>query len=86
MVGHAQLPETTGASRLNKSDVFYGDGTVIPDADLKSIDKVSARHSQLSNSRLMHQDLVNDGSSGQDWKMCERFGLCLLEGTEVWRA
>eukprot|EP00288_Rhodomonas_lens_P001933 CAMPEP_0177718634 /NCGR_PEP_ID=MMETSP0484_2-20121128/15680_1 /TAXON_ID=354590 /ORGANISM="Rhodomonas lens, Strain RHODO" /LENGTH=425 /DNA_ID=CAMNT_0019230809 /DNA_START=64 /DNA_END=1341 /DNA_ORIENTATION=- len=34
------LPETTGASRLNKSDVFYGDGTVIPDADLKSIDKV----------------------------------------------
>ena len=23
------LPETTGASKLNKSDVFFGDGTII---------------------------------------------------------
>ena len=37
------LPETTGASKLNKSDVFYGDGTVIP-ADVSLAFSISRTH------------------------------------------
>jgi hypothetical protein len=35
------LPETTGASRLNKSDCLFGDGTPIPVEDLRAIDKTT---------------------------------------------
>jgi len=38
------LPETTGASKLNKSDTFYGDGSVISDEDLKHVDEVTRKN------------------------------------------
>jgi len=38
------LPETTGSSQLNKSDVFYGDGAVIEDADLRHLDAVTRKN------------------------------------------
>lgn len=38
------LPETTGASKLNKSDTFYGDGSVISNEDLKHVDEVTRKN------------------------------------------
>ncbi len=33
-----KLPETTGASKLNVTNMFYGDLSAIPEADLQHID------------------------------------------------
>jgi hypothetical protein len=38
------LPETSGASKLNRTDMFYGDGTPIPREHLEHIDEVTMRN------------------------------------------
>jgi len=38
------LPETSGASKLNRTDMFYGDGSVISEEDLEHIDAVTMRN------------------------------------------
>ena len=39
-----ELAETTGASKLNVTDMFYGDGTPIPAADLEHIDELTMKN------------------------------------------
>ena len=39
-----ELGETTGASKLNVTDMFYGDGTPIPVEDLEHIDEITMRN------------------------------------------
>ncbi len=39
-----ELGETTGASKLNVTDMFYGDGTPIPVEDLEHIDEVTMKN------------------------------------------
>lgn len=67
------LPETTGASRLNKSDCFFGDGSVIPAEDLKHIDEITRKNTVpvlmkqgdvvlLDNYRTMHGRDVFEGT------------------------
>jgi len=38
------LPDTSGASKLNVTDMFYGDGSPISEADLLHIDEVTMRN------------------------------------------
>jgi len=38
------LPETSGASKLNRTDMYYGDGTKIPDEDLDHIDELTMKN------------------------------------------
>jgi len=38
------LPESSGASKLNVTDMFYGDGTPIAKEDLEHIDEVTMRN------------------------------------------
>jgi len=38
------LPETSGASKLNRTDMYYGDGTPIPKEDLEHIDELTMRN------------------------------------------
>uniref|UniRef100_A0A7S0H8C6 TauD/TfdA-like domain-containing protein n=1 Tax=Hanusia phi TaxID=3032 RepID=A0A7S0H8C6_9CRYP len=67
------LPETTGASRLNKSDVFYGDGSQISKEDLKHIDEITKKNQVyvamkqgdvvlIDNYRAMHGRNVFEGT------------------------
>lgn len=67
------LPETTGASKLNKSDCFFGDGSVIPQSDLKHIDEITRKNIVsvlmkegdvvlLDNYRTMHGRDVFEGT------------------------
>lgn len=67
------LPETTGASKLNKSDVFYGDGSPISTEDLKHIDDVTKRNQVfvamkegdvvlVDNYRTMHGRNIFEGT------------------------
>ena len=39
-----ELGETTGASKLNVTDMFYGDGSPIPIADLEHIDEITMKN------------------------------------------
>jgi len=39
-----ELPDTSGASKLNVTDMFYGDGTPISAEDLEHIDEVTMRN------------------------------------------
>ena len=59
------LPETTGASKLNKSDVFYGDGSPISAEVLKHVDEITKKNQEyiamkegdvvlVDNYRTMH--------------------------------
>jgi len=67
------LPETTGASKLNKSDVFYGDGSEISDEDLKHVDETIKKNMVyltmnpgdvvlVDNYRTMHGRNVFEGT------------------------
>mmetsp|Transcript_55712 Transcript_55712/g.113904 ORF Transcript_55712/g.113904 Transcript_55712/m.113904 type:complete len:308 (-) Transcript_55712:407-1330(-) len=67
------LPETTGASKLNKSDVFYGDGSPIEVADLEHVDEVIRKNMEyvlmnegdvvlVDNYRTMHGRNVFEGT------------------------
>eukprot|EP00282_Hemiselmis_andersenii_P007981 CAMPEP_0114126388 /NCGR_PEP_ID=MMETSP0043_2-20121206/9806_1 /TAXON_ID=464988 /ORGANISM="Hemiselmis andersenii, Strain CCMP644" /LENGTH=419 /DNA_ID=CAMNT_0001219375 /DNA_START=62 /DNA_END=1321 /DNA_ORIENTATION=+ len=67
------LPETTGASRLNKSDCLFGDGSAIPLDDLKHIDEVTRKNivpvlmekgdvCLIDNYRAMHGRDVFEGT------------------------
>jgi len=67
------LPETTGASKLNKSDVFFGDGTIISQEDLKHVDEVTKKNQVLvamqegdvvlvDNYRTMHGRNIFEGT------------------------
>jgi len=38
------LPETSGASKLNRTDMFYGDGTPIPIEHLQHIDELTMKN------------------------------------------
>jgi len=38
------LPETSGASKLNRTDMFYGDGSPISPEDLEHIDEVTMKN------------------------------------------
>ena len=38
------LPDTSGASKLNRTDMYYGDGSVISKEDLEHIDEVTRRN------------------------------------------
>merc|ERR1719201_1550652 len=40
----SDMAETTGASKLNRTDMFYADGSPIPMADLEHIDEVTMRN------------------------------------------
>eukprot|EP00290_Baffinella_frigidus_P012284 CAMPEP_0180153590 /NCGR_PEP_ID=MMETSP0986-20121125/23619_1 /TAXON_ID=697907 /ORGANISM="non described non described, Strain CCMP2293" /LENGTH=425 /DNA_ID=CAMNT_0022101713 /DNA_START=23 /DNA_END=1300 /DNA_ORIENTATION=+ len=67
------LPETTGASKLNKSDTFYGDGSIISDSDLDHVDEVTKKNMVyvtmkegdvvlVDNYRTMHGRNVFEGT------------------------
>jgi len=67
------LPETTGASRLNKSDVFYGNGEVVQEEDLRHVDEITKKNQVyvamkegdvvlVDNYRTMHGRNVFEGT------------------------
>jgi len=67
------LPETTGASKLNKSDVFFGDGSTISKEDLKHIDDITKKNQVyvamkegdvvlVDNYRTMHGRNIFEGT------------------------
>jgi len=67
------LPETTGASRLNKSDVFYGNGEVVKEEDLRHVDEITKKNQVyvamkegdvvlVDNYRTMHGRNVFEGT------------------------
>lgn len=41
-----ELPETSGASKLNRTNMYYGDGTEISVADLEHIDEITMKNLQ----------------------------------------
>jgi len=67
------LPETTGASKLNKSDVFHGDGSELSEADLTHVDEIIRKNMEyvamkegdvmlIDNYRTMHGRNVFEGT------------------------
>ena len=38
------LPDTSGASKLNRTDMYYADGSEISQADLEHIDEVTMKN------------------------------------------
>eukprot|EP00899_Mesostigma_viride_P016137 jgi/Mesvir1/24524/Mv21865-RA.1 len=68
-----ELPPTTGASRFNKTDVFYGDGAPVSEEDLEHVDKLTWANIHeiamkpgsvllLDNYRVMHGRKVFSGT------------------------